>query len=45
MEIQSLQPTMNPGYSPSARRTNTYWPPDLGSIAPSSESEMAPSSA
>ena len=44
-EIQSLQPTMNPGYSPSARRTNTYWPPDLGSIAPSSASEMAPSSA
>ena len=45
VEIQSLQPTTNAGYSPSPRRTNGYWPPDRATIAPGSASEMAPSSA
>src|SRR6185369_5059318 len=41
VEIQSLQPTMKPAYSPSAYRSNTYWPPDRGIIAPSSATEIA----
>src|SRR5687767_11014966 len=45
VEIQSLQPTTNPAYSPMPARANTYCPPDRGSIAPSSASETAPSSA
>jgi hypothetical protein len=45
VEIQSLHPTMKPGYSPSAYRENTYWPPERGIIAPSSASCIAPRSA
>jgi len=45
LEIQSLQPTTKAGYSPSARRTKTYCPPERGSAAPSSASESAPSNA
>src|ERR1051325_116864 len=44
-EIQSLQPTINPAYSPSAYRENTYCPPERGIIVPSSASEIAPRSA
>ena len=36
VEIQSLHPTRKPAYSPNAYRENTYWPPERGSIAPSS---------
>src|SRR5688572_5655501 len=45
VEIQSLHPTTNAGYSPSAPRANTYCPPDRGIIAPSSARETAPSNA
>src|ERR1043166_4541782 len=45
VESQSLQPTMKAGYSPSARRTKTYQPPDSGVIVPSSDAETVPSKA
>src|SRR6185437_14909622 len=45
VDSQSLQPITNPGYDPNACRANTYCPPDLGSIAPSSARFIAPSSA
>src|SRR5579859_525478 len=34
VESQSLQPTMNPAYSPMARREKLYWPPLRGIAAP-----------
>src|SRR5579872_172661 len=45
VESQSLHPITNPGNDPNACRANTYWPPDLGNIAPSSARLSAPSSA
>src|SRR6202022_4019529 len=45
VESQSLQPTMKPAYSPSARREKLYWPPLRGMAAPSSAMEDAPESA
>src|ERR1700719_1583620 len=45
VESQSLQPTMNPAYSPSARWEKLYWPPLRGMAAPSSAMEDAPASA
>src|SRR6266404_49854 len=33
VESQSLQPTMNPAYSPNARRAKLYWPPLRGMAA------------
>src|SRR5882672_4948550 len=33
VEIQSLQPTRKPAYSPNAWRAKTYCPPDFGIIA------------
>ena len=44
-DTQSVQPTTNAGYSPSARRANTYCPPDFGIITASSAIVIAPSSA
>ena len=45
VESQSLQPTMNPAYSPNARRAKLYWPPLRGMAAPSSARENAPPTA
>jgi hypothetical protein len=45
VEIQSLQPTIKPAYSPKAYRAKTYCPPDFGIIAPNSAKQMAPSKA
>src|SRR4051812_32988331 len=44
LEIQSVHPITKPAYSPIARRANTYCPPDLGSIAASSATVIAPHS-
>jgi hypothetical protein len=45
VESQSLHPTMNPAYSPMARREKLYCPPLRGMAAPSSAREDAPNSA
>src|SRR5579862_916759 len=45
VESQSLHPTMNPAYSPMARREKLYCPPLRGIAAPSSAKEDAPNSA
>src|SRR5579859_189518 len=45
VESQSLHPTMNPAYSPIARREKLYCPPLRGIAAPSSAKEDAPNSA
>ncbi len=45
VESQSLQPTMNPAYGPSARCEKAYCPPARGIIAPSSAIERLPSRA
>src|SRR5208282_2453365 len=45
VESQSLHPTMNPAYSPIARREKLYCPPLRGIEAPSSAIEDAPKSA
>src|SRR3954451_2782845 len=42
VDIQSLHPTTNAGYSPSPRRTMGYWPPERPSMAPGSASDIAP---
>src|SRR6266849_268509 len=42
VESQSPHPTINPAYSPSARRAKLYCPPLRGMAAPSSASEEAP---
>src|SRR5215470_11530528 len=41
VESQSLQPTTNPAYSPSARREKLYCPPLRGIAAPNSAMEGA----
>src|SRR5579859_7693629 len=45
VESQSLHPTMNPAYSPIARREKLYCPPLRGIAAPSSAKDDAPNSA
>src|SRR5580693_2169610 len=45
VESQSLHPTMNPAYSPMARREKLYCPPLRGMDAPNSAIEDAPKSA
>src|SRR4029077_2780889 len=45
VESQLLHPTMNPAYSPMARREKLYCPPLRGMAAPNSASEDAPNKA
>src|SRR5678810_1289751 len=45
VDTQSLHPIMSPAYEPNARWANTYCPPDLGTITPSSARDITPSSA
>ena len=45
VEIQSVQPMTNAGYSPSARRAKMYWPPDFGIMTASSAIVIAPNRA
>src|ERR1700683_5043146 len=42
--IESQQPITNPIFSPKARRAYTYQPPTVGSIVPSSATELVHSS-